>query len=149
MSFTVARYWCTSVWLGPKVRGIPLSQSLPTANTHELLLVVVRPTLGAPAALLAAAVAPMPPDPLLPEVFAPVKATTVIDAATCCDRATVTLAPLKGDGATARQTSAVPRCWLSRRTSVQVRPPPLTCWTVVLGDVTSSPATNARSSSLL
>lgn len=110
---------------------------------------MTRLTVGAPAALLAVAVAPMPPEPLVPEVFAPVKATTVIDAATGCDKVAVTLALLSEDRATARQTSAVPCRWLSRRTSVQVRPPPLICCTVVFGDVTPSLAINARSSSLL
>jgi len=49
-------------------------------------------------------------------------------------------------GAKARHTSAVPSCAFVRRTSVQVRPAPVTPVTVIPGDVASE-ATNASNSS--
>jgi len=91
-----------------------LSQSLPTPKTQEPFRVVTRVALGAPALLLVAALAPIAPDPLVPDVSAPVKLTTVIEDATPCESLAVTLMPVKGDGAKARQISAVPSCTLLR-----------------------------------
>lgn len=87
--------------------------------------------MGAPEDLLAVAMAPIAPDPLVPEVFTPEKLNTVIDEATLCERVAVTVAALTGEDANARQTSDVPLCPLTRTTSAHVRPPPLTALTCV------------------
>lgn len=75
---------------------------------------MTRLALGAPALLLAAALAPIAPDPLMPDMSTPAKLTTVIDDVTLCERWAVTLIPVNGDGAKARQISAVPICTLLR-----------------------------------
>lgn len=64
------------------MREVALSQSLATLNTHELLCVVVRVAVGAPELAFVATVAPMAAEPLVPDVFAPLNAITVIDDAT-------------------------------------------------------------------
>jgi len=142
----VARYWLTMVWLDGTVRAIALSQSLPTPNTHEPLRVVISDALGAPEAALALAVAPIAPEPPVPVASAPVKVTTVIEDVTPCDNVAVTLTLVSVEGAKARQISAVPNWALVRRTSVQVRPVPLTLVTVTPGEVASLEI-KARSSS--
>src|SRR5713226_728999 len=108
-----------------------LSKSLPTPNTHELLRVVTSVAVGAPGRALALLVAPMAPDPFVPELSAPVKLTTVSEEATLCERVAVTAAPERGDVAKARHTSDVPLCTFVRSTSAHVRPPPVTLVTVV------------------
>src|SRR5262249_45675281 len=67
-----ARYSPTLVWLGPTVRAIARSQSLPTAQTHDPAAVVVKVAVGTPVAAL--------PPPVAPStaVFAPLKATITI-----------------------------------------------------------------------
>src|SRR6266850_6171983 len=80
----------TSVWFGPSVRARAPSQSLPTPNTSELLRVVTRDAAGASAGELLPPVAPMAPEPLVPDVSTPLKLTTVMAAATFCDNAAVT-----------------------------------------------------------
>jgi hypothetical protein len=79
-----------------------------------LFRVVTRVAVGTPELLLVAALAPIAPDPLAPEVSAPVKLTTVIDDVTLCERLAVTVMPVKGEAAKARQISAVPSCTLLR-----------------------------------
>ena len=116
----------------PTVRAIALSKSLPTPTTQELFLVVVRVAVGAPDAALAPPIAPMAPDPLDPEVSAPMKLTTVMDERTLCEIVAVTVALERAVGAKARQISAVPLCAFVRFTSAQVRDPPVTPVTVVL-----------------
>jgi hypothetical protein len=68
--------------LAPTVRVIALSQSVPTPNTQELFRVVASVAVGVPELLLVAALAPIAPDPLVPEGSTPVKLTTVIDDVT-------------------------------------------------------------------
>src|SRR3954468_20856498 len=116
----------------PTVRAIALSKSLPTPTTQELFLVVVSVAVGAPDAALAPPVAPMAPDPLAPDVSAPVKLITVIDESTLCETVAVTVALKRTAGAKARQISAVPLCVFVRLTSAQVRDPPVMPVTVVL-----------------
>ncbi len=53
-----ARNSSTLVWLGPTVRSVALSQSLPTPHIQEPARVVVSESEGAPVAPLADAVAP-------------------------------------------------------------------------------------------
>lgn len=74
--------------------------------------------------------------------------TTVIEAATLCDRVAVTVALVKIAGEKARQISDVPSCVLVRFTSVQVRLPPVTPLTVMPA-LFPSVATNASSNSLV
>lgn len=114
------------------VRAMALSQSLPTPKTQELATVVVRLAEGAPEDALALAVAPMAPDPPVPLLLAPVKVTTVIDAATLTESVAFTETLLSTEGANARHTSAVPSWVFVRRTSVQVRLAPVMPVTVVL-----------------
>jgi hypothetical protein len=80
---------------------------------------------------LALLVAPIAPDPLVPEVFAPVKVTTVIEDTTLCERVAVTVTLVNGEAAKARQISAVPLCTFVRSTNTQFRPAPLMPVTVV------------------
>ena len=91
------------VWPVPTVRALALSQSLPTANTHELLRVETSVAVGAPLAPLAALIAPMAPEPFEPDVSAPLTATTVMDAAADCANVAVMTELLRGDGENARQ----------------------------------------------
>jgi hypothetical protein len=109
-----------------------LSKSLPTPNTHELLCVVASVAVGAPDVLLALRVAPIAPDPLVPDVSTPVKLTTVSEDATGCDNVAVTETALNGAGANVLQISDVPLCALVRTTSTHVNPAPATLVTVVL-----------------
>lgn len=59
----------------------------------------------------------------------------------------VTVTPARADGANARQISAVPFCTLVLSTNIHARAPPVTCVTVVLGDVALSAEMKASSSS--
>ena len=79
------------------------------------------------------AVAPIAPEPLVPDASAPVKLITVIDDMTACEVIAVTVALVRRAGANARQISDVPACALVRTTSAQVNPPPETEVTVVFG----------------
>src|SRR5437870_3986111 len=83
VSPTDARYWWTivcAVGAVPTVRVVAVSQSLPTPNTHELARVVSSVAVGAPGRAFALPVAPIAPDPFVPDAFTPVKVTTVIEA---------------------------------------------------------------------
>jgi hypothetical protein len=102
---------------------------------------------GAPIAALAPPVAPMAPDPFVPDGSAPVKVTTVIDDTMLRDRLAVTVTLLKTDGAKVRQISASPGCPLVRFTRAQVKPPPVTLVTVVPPLIGESAEMNANSSS--
>jgi hypothetical protein len=104
---------------------------LPTPNTQEPTPVVTRLAEGAPDMAPAPPIAPTAPDPFVPVVLTPEKLITVIEAATDCESVAVTVAPVSGAVAKARQISAVPLCALVRRTSVQVRLPPAMLFTVV------------------
>jgi len=94
-------------------------------------------------------VAPMAPDPPVPVVSTPANVTTVIEAATLCERVALTDAPLRVVVLNARQISAVPNWVLVRRTSVQVRVPPVALATAltVTPAVLASVAMNASSNS--
>src|SRR5690242_1444768 len=92
---------------------------------------VTRETVGAPEGALLLLLFPIAPEPLTPEVSAPVKVMTVMEAATLCERAARTLTLLSVELANALHTSAVPSCALARRTSAQVNPAPLTPVTVI------------------
>jgi hypothetical protein len=94
--------------------------------------VVVTVAVGAPEGALAAWVAPIAPEPFVPDVSMPSNATTVSDETTLCDRVAFTVALVKGDVANARQISAVPLCALLRTTNDHVSPPPLMPVTEVL-----------------
>ena len=129
------------------MRAIPLSQSVPTANTHELSRVVTTEPLGAPEATPNVAFAPIAPEPLLPLASAPVNATTVIDAAALCAKFAVTAALVKAAGANARQISASPGTLFARATICQVSPAPLTDVTELPPDGLESVEINANRSS--
>ena len=120
VSLTGARNWWTIVWPEPIVRATALSQSTPTPHTHEFALVVVTMPVCGPLAPLADSVAPMPLDPFVPVVSAPVKLTTLMDEADDCANVAVTLTFVNAVAATARQISAVPRRTFVRTTNVQV-----------------------------
>ena len=120
---------------------------MPTPKTHELVRVVVNVAVGAPDRALADLVAPIAPDPLLPEVSTPVKLTTVRDAVAARDILAVTDTLVSGVDANARQISEVPRCAFVRITSCQVKPAPVTLVTVL--EPLEYPAeTNANTNSL-
>ena len=120
---------------------------MPTPNTHELLRVVVSEAVGAPAFALPDPVAPIAPEPLVPDGSAPVNVTTVIDPACADEIVAVTDTLLRRDAANARQISAVPTCAFVRRTSCHVRPPPAIDDTTVPPAGESSAVTNASNSS--
>jgi hypothetical protein len=126
-----------------------LSKSAPTPRTRELFPVVTSDAVGAPPATLLLAVAPIAPEPFVPEVFTPMKLITVMEETTLWDSVAVRLTLLRGLGAKARQISAVPLCPLALTTSVQARPPPETAVTVVLAPPRKSVAMKANSNSLL
>ena len=92
---------------------------------------VTSEAVGAPEVLLAPDVAPIAPEPLLPDGSTPAKLITVREETTLCDSVTVTVTLLSGAAANARQISAVPLCTLVRTTRTQVSPAPETLWTVV------------------
>ncbi len=130
------------------VRATLAVGSSPTAKTTELARVVVSVAVGAPVAPLAETVAPMAPEPFVPEVSAPVKLTTVMDDNTDCEKVAVTVTLVRAAVAKARQISDVPGCVLVRCTRTQVRPPPATPVTVVVAAVPLPEDTKASSSSL-
>jgi hypothetical protein len=92
--------------------------------------------------------APIAPDPLVPEGSTPAKLITVIEETTACDRVAVTDSPLSVPGANAHQTSDVPLCPFALTTKVQVKPPPVTPVTVVFGPDSQSVEMKANNSSL-
>src|SRR5581483_1550201 len=100
--------WWRIVWFAPAVRAIALSQSFPTPITIELLRVVVNDAVGAPGFALPVPVAPIAPDPLVPDVSTPAKLITSIDEATLWERVAVAVAFEIGFAAKALQISAVP-----------------------------------------
>src|SRR6266478_8651245 len=105
------------LWPVPTVLATDASQSLPTPNTNELLRVVVRVAAGA-STPFPLPVAPIAPEPLLPDKSTPVKLTRVMeDTSTATDKFAVTVVLLNGTGARARQISDVPNCALVRCTS--------------------------------
>ena len=104
-------------------------------------------TDGAPDEALSEFLAPIAPEPLLPDVSAPMKLITVMEEMTDWERVAVTVTRLKTEGANARHISAVPSCWLARCTRDQLSPAPRTPLTVTPGRVPSV-AINASSSSL-
>jgi hypothetical protein len=120
---------------------------LPTPITHDPLRVVVTARIGAPVGAPVEALAPIAPAPFTPEGSAPMKVTTVMDAATFCDRLAVTVVPLSGSAEKALHISAVPICEFARWTSCQIRPPPLTDVTVAFGDPVLSVLTKANNNS--
>src|SRR5450631_772696 len=115
----------------PSVLATALSKSFPTPTTQELLAVVTSDAVGAPEAALLLPVAPIAPDPFVPEVFTPAKLITLIDATTLWLSVAVTVALLTGVAAKARQISEDPLCPFVRTTSVQVKPAAATLLTVV------------------
>jgi hypothetical protein len=88
--------------------------------------------VGAPGFALPDPVAPIAPDPFVPDVSTPVKLITVIEAIVDIDNVAVTLVPVNWLLAKARQISDVPYCVFVRFTSTHDSPPPATLWTVVL-----------------
>src|SRR5256712_3153929 len=108
-----------------------LVKSLPTPKTQALARVVTSVAVGAPATALPDAIAPIAPDPLVPDVSTFEKLATVIEDTTACDSVAVTAALLSAVGAKARQISLVPDCTFVRPTSAHVRPAPVTPVTVV------------------
>jgi hypothetical protein len=111
--------------------------------------VAVKLAVGAPGFAFPLPVAPMAPDPFVPDASTPAKLMTVMEADTLCESVAVTVTLPKGEGANARQISDVPRWPLVLSTNTQVRPPPANVVTVVLGAIELSAATNANSNSLL
>jgi hypothetical protein len=109
-----------------------LSKSFPTPTTKELFRVVTSVAVGAPDGAFPLAVAPIAPEPLVPDGSTPLKLITVIEDDTLCERAAVTVTLLSTMGANARQISAVPGRVFVFTTKTQVNPAPVTFVTVVL-----------------
>src|SRR4051812_42279820 len=101
----------------PGVLPMALSKSFPTPKTSEFARVVTSDTVGAPFDALAVAVAPIAPDPFIPDVSTPFNATTVIEETTDCDKVAETVTPLSALAAKARQISDEPRCAFALTTS--------------------------------
>jgi hypothetical protein len=132
----------------PGVRPIALSQSSPTPRTQELFAVVVSEDTGAPEEALPLALAPTAPEPKVPDVLTPAKLITVMEEATLCDSAAVTLTLANGATEKALQISAVPNCKLLRATRTQVSPDPFTLVTLTfVPEEYASEEINASSSS--
>jgi hypothetical protein len=89
-------------------------------------------------------VAPIAPDPFVPELSTPVKLITVIEEVTLCQNVTVIDTLVSVELENARQISAVPSCTLVLWTRTHGSPTPVIFVTVVLGDETRSDETNAR-----
>ena len=113
---------------------------MPTPNTQELFLVVTNDAVGAPAAALAPALAPV-------DKSEPVKVTTVMDDTVFCARLAVTVTLFKAEVAKDRQISASPGCAFVRRTRVQFKPAPATLVTVWPPEEPESAEMNASNSS--
>src|SRR3954470_4936780 len=110
----------------PGVRAIALSKSLPTPKTHELFRVVVSVAVGAPEAALADLIAPIAPEPFVPDVSTLENVITVRDEITVCDSVAVAVTLVRTFGEKARQISLDPACALVRATRAQVSPAPVT-----------------------
>src|ERR1044071_2215255 len=99
--------------------------------TRELPAVVVKLAVGAPDVALPLPVAPIAPEPPVPDALTPVKLRMVIEETTLCDSVAVTVTLLSVVGAKARQISELPRCPFVRTANVQVKPAPEMLLTVV------------------
>jgi hypothetical protein len=95
-----------------------------------LFRVVTSVAVGAPEPALALLIAPIAPEPFVPEVSAPVKLITTIEEITLCDSVAVTVTLLRVEEAKARQISDVPLCTFVLTTGTQVKPAPVTLVTV-------------------
>src|SRR5689334_5662000 len=92
----------------PGVRPIALSKSFPTPITKDSAEVVTRLAVGPPELALPLPVAPIAPEPFVPDTVTPLKLITVIEETTLCDKVAVTLALLSAVVERARQISDVP-----------------------------------------
>lgn len=110
--------------------------------------VVTSVAVGAPDDPLPVPVAPIAPEPLVPDVSTPVKLITVMDAATDCDSVAVTVTALKGFAENVLQISAVPFCVFVRLARTHVRLPDDIPVTVIVCPVALSLEMNAKRSSL-
>lgn len=120
---------------------------MPTPDTQEFARVVTSDAEGANVDPLLPPIAPIAPEPFVPDVSTPVKLITVMEAATDCDNVAVTITALNGFAVNARQISAVPFCVFVRLTRAQVRVPAEILVTVMLCPVALSVAMNANNSS--
>ena len=142
--------WIT-VWFAPAVTVGLAFQSSPTPITNELAPVVTRLAVGDPAAALPDPVAPIAPEPLVPELITPLKLITVIEETLLRAYVAVTVTFVNGAVANARQISAVPDCEFVLFTNCQVNPPPVTLFTAIFADDwlgCQSAPTNASNNSL-
>jgi hypothetical protein len=115
----VSRCWCTTTCLLTGVRAIALSQSLPTAYTHDPTPVLGTLRSGAPHAALDAAVAAMP--------AALMNVTTASESWNPPDDGVaVTVCEVSVPLARAHQISESSDCVLLRLARVHVRPAPVT-----------------------
>jgi hypothetical protein len=85
-----------------------LSKSFPTPTTQEAFRVVVRFAVGAPPLEFPVPVAPMAPEPFVPEVSTPAKLMIVIEEMTLCERVALTVILLSAEEENARQISEPP-----------------------------------------
>ncbi len=134
------------VWFAGTVRSVFVSQSLPTPKTSEPSRVAIRLAVGAPDGALTLFALPIAPEPFTPEESVPVKVTTVIEAATLCDRVARTVTFARAEGAKARHISAVPSCRFALRTRAHVRLAPLTPVTVIPDELESVEMKASKSS---
>lgn len=107
---------------------------------------MVSEAVGEPVLALPLPVAPIAPEPFVPEVSTPAKLITCIDETTLWERFAVTEAFVSVLAANARQISEVPICVFVRWTRAQVRPPPVTL-VAVMWDAEASVATSAKTNS--
>jgi hypothetical protein len=121
---------------------------LPTPITREFFLVVSKFAVGAPRFELPVPVAPIAPEPFVPDTSTPIKLMTVIDETTLCERVAVTVAAVRGVGANARHISEVPLCVFVLTTRAQFSAAPATPDTIVFVPVTQSVEINASNNSL-
>lgn len=109
---------------------------------------MVREIVGPPDEALLVPVAPMAPDPFVPDVSTPIKLISVMDTSASGTLA-VTEMLVKGELEKERQISAVPVCPLVLLTRVHVRPPPEMLLTVPLEPTApGAAATKAKTNSL-
>ena len=87
---------------------------------------------GVPDTPLPLPIAPIAPEPLVPDVLMPLKLITVIEDDTLCESEAVTVTLFNAEGANARQISAVPGRPFVLTTNTQVNPAPVTLVTTVL-----------------
>lgn len=104
--------------------------------------------VGTPLGEFPEPVAPIAPEPFVPDVSTPVKLITEMEASTLSDSVAVTATLESGVGEKARQISASPFCAFVLLTSTQVNPAPATLVTVVLGEETLPVETSASNNSL-